>query len=86
MGVRTVRLDADTERTLAQLRKATGLSISEVLKRGIQAYAQGRQLDATLSPYEIYRRIELGAGGWSRAPAADAKRGLQELLKKKHAR
>ncbi len=34
MSVRTVRLDAAAESTLAALRQRTGLSISEVLKRG----------------------------------------------------
>ena len=36
MGTRTVRLDDEAENTLARLRKTTGLSISEVLKRGLQ--------------------------------------------------
>ena len=39
MSVRTVRLDDDAESTLAALRQRTGLSVSEVLKRGLQAYA-----------------------------------------------
>lgn len=34
MGTRTVRLDDEAEKTLASLRRLTGLSISEVLKRG----------------------------------------------------
>ncbi len=34
MGTRTVRFDDEAENTLARLRKLTGLSISEVLKRG----------------------------------------------------
>ena len=37
MGVRTVRLDDEAERTLAAVRKRTGLTISEVLKRGLRA-------------------------------------------------
>jgi len=38
MSTRTVRLDDEAERTLERLRRITGLSISEVLKRGLEAY------------------------------------------------
>ena len=38
MGTKTVRLDAEAEKTLTRLRNMTGLSISEVLKHGLSAY------------------------------------------------
>ena len=34
MGIRTVRLDDDAEAVLADLRRRTGLSISDIFKRG----------------------------------------------------
>lgn len=83
MGTRTVRLDDEAEKALAMLRKSTGLSISEVLKRGLQAYAQRAQGEGEVRPYEIYRRLELGAGGWSIAPARDAKRNVREAVRRK---
>ena len=39
MGTRTIQLDDDAEATLSALCNQTGLSISEVLKRGLQVYA-----------------------------------------------
>ena len=45
MGVRTVRLDDEAERTLAAVRKRTGLTISEVLKRGLRAYDSASNAD-----------------------------------------
>jgi hypothetical protein len=83
MGTRTVRLDDEAEKTLAKLRKATGLSISEVLKRGLRAYAQRARSEGEVRPYEIYRRLDLGVGGWSVAPASDAKRAVKEVLRRK---
>jgi hypothetical protein len=62
--------------------KATGLSISEVLKRGLHAYLHAEN-QADVRPYEIYRRLDLGAGGWSRAPAAEAKRAAKEAMQQK---
>lgn len=38
MGLRTVRLNEEEEEILEGLRKKTGQSISEVLKRGLRSY------------------------------------------------
>jgi hypothetical protein len=79
MGTHRVKLDAETEKSLARLRKATGLSVSEVLTLGIEACA--KQLPAR--PYEVYRRLDLGAGGWSRAPAAQVKQAVRKAVRHK---
>lgn len=86
MVTRTVRLDEQTERTLQKLRKATGLSISDVLKRGVQAYSDQTDGVSPQRPYDIYCRIELGDGGWAAAPARDAKRKVREQIARKHGR
>lgn len=86
MGTRTVRLDEQTEQTLQKLRKATGLSISEVLKRGVQAYSEQAELHGEVKPYEIYRKIELGPGGWATAPARTAKQAVRDAIARKHSR
>lgn len=86
MGTRTVRLDEQTEHILQKLRGTTGLSISEVLKRGVRAYSEQAVSRAETSPYEVFRRIDLGAGGWAAAPARDAKRALRDVIARKHRR
>ena len=86
MTTRTVRLDEGTERALQKLRRATGLTISEVLKRGVQVLAEQTDGAAAPPPYEIYRRIELGAGGSAIAPARDAKRSVRDAIARKHGR
>ena len=63
MSIRTVRLDDEAERTLAALQKATGLSISGVLKHGLHAYASVAEKKAPVKPYEIFSRLDLGPGG-----------------------
>lgn len=84
MGTRSVRLDEDTEKMLAKLTKMTGLSISEVLKRGVFAYRAKALEESTRKPYEIYRQLDLGPGGYARAPARDAKAAVAEIIRKKH--
>lgn len=86
MGTRTVRLDEAAEKTLQRLRNLTGLSISEVLKRGLSAYESEALASATRRPYDLYRELDLGAGGDAQAPGREAKTTVADLIRRKHRR
>lgn len=84
MGTRSVRLDDDTEKVLAKLTKVTGLSISEVLKRGLLVYKDQAMQTSARRPYEIYKQLDLGEGGYAQAPARQAKAAAAQAIRKKH--
>jgi hypothetical protein len=84
MGTRTVRLDDETEKSLEEIRTATGLSISEVLKRGILAFREEVSQKASRTPFDVYSELDLGAGGYAIAPSTEVRRGVREALRKKH--
>jgi len=86
MSTRTVRLDDEAEKTLERLRSVTGLSISEVLKRGLEAYEVQALQQAHRKPYDVYCELDLGEGGYAIAPARDAKSALAEAIRRKHKR
>lgn len=86
MATRTVRLDDEAERMLAELQRASGDSVSGILKRGLVALRATLPEAAGTSPYALYESLELGEGGYARAPASQAKRAIRELLKRKHGR
>lgn len=86
MATRTVRLDEESERALREVRRATGLSVSGVLKRGLLAARQAVLAEGAAAPYEIYSAIDLGPGGEARATARRAKQGLRAILRSKHRR
>ena len=86
MSTRTVRLDEETEKILQQVLQITGLSMSAALKRGIFALRDEMTQRADRTPYEIYRTLDLGPGGYAIAPSTDTRRGVQEALKRKHRR
>ncbi len=86
MGTRTVRLDDEAEQTLDRIRTLTGLSISEVLKHGLSAYETEVLEQAPRKPYEIFRQLDLGTGGYAVAPARDAKSAITEVIRRKHSR
>jgi hypothetical protein len=62
------------------------LSISDVLKRGLIAYEKAAANEGQLRPYDVYQKLDLGEGGWSPAPARDAKRAVAQAIRRKHRR
>ena len=85
MAIRTVRLDSAAESKLEEVCKRTGLSISEVLRRGIGAYAASVD-EVAETPYEVFRRFDLGPGGNTAAPAREAKDAVTRAIREKHSR
>jgi hypothetical protein len=86
MAMRTVRLDDEAERALERLRSLTGLSISEVLKRGLAAYEQLAAHQAAIRPYDVFAGLDLGTGGSSVGAASEAKRKVIQAIRRKHRR
>ncbi len=85
MGTRTVRLDAAGETALADLRRRTGMSISEIMREGLRAYAKELDDDITRRPGEVYRSLGLPrTGGYAVAPAERAREVIAEVIRKRH--
>lgn len=83
MSLRTVRLDDEAEKVLEQVRKKTGWSVSTALKRGVFVLRDEVGRRAQQSAFDIYRRLDLGPGGYAIAPSTDTRRGMQLALRRK---
>jgi hypothetical protein len=86
MALRTVRLEPEIERALEEIQKATGLSASAAIRKGLVVLRDRVREDAVAAPYEIYAALDPGPGGHARAPARQAKRGIKKLLRRKQTR
>jgi hypothetical protein len=86
VGLRTVRLDDDTEKVLKLVRKKTGWSVSTTLKRGVLALADEAGPSINRSAFDVYRQLDLGPGGYAIAPSTETRRGMQLALKRKSRR
>ncbi len=84
MGIRTVWLDDDAEATLAALQKQTGLSISNVLKCGLNALTKEAKGKFAERPYEVFRRLELSSDEHPAGFAAKAR--VVDIIKNKYGR
>jgi hypothetical protein len=83
MAIRSVRLDDESEATLRQIREATGLPISEVLKQGLRSLKEQVRNASGQRPYDVYARLDLGPGGYASAPSTETRRGVTAALRKK---
>jgi hypothetical protein len=83
MPLHSVRFDDEAEAALEEVCEATGASVSTVLKRGVIALRDGIE---SRRPFEVFRLLDLGPGGYAKAPARGAKRAVGEVVRKKHRR
>lgn len=83
MAIRTVRLDDEAEAALRQIRQATGLPISAALKRGLHELQRRLSLESASTPYDIYRQIALGPGGYAIAPSTAVKAAVHRAIRQK---
>jgi len=83
MATRTVRLDDEAEKALRQIREATGLPISEALKRGLRSLRQHVEQESLRTPYDVYRELDHGPGGSAIAPSTDVRRAVRAAVRKK---
>ncbi|HEX6766376.1 MAG TPA: hypothetical protein VF103_12880 [Polyangiaceae bacterium] len=84
MSSRTVRLDQDGERILAEILRARPLSVSAALQQGLLALRDSLRRDGPATvPHSVYRTIDLGKGGTSRSRARAAKRDVRAVIEKK---
>lgn len=83
VATRTVRLDAEAEKALQEVREATRLPISEALKRGLRSLQEQVRRETGRTPYDVYRELDLGPGGYAVAPSTETRRGVRLALKRK---
>ena len=83
MGSRAVRLDDETEKALTQIVQATGLSVSAAMKKGLLVLRNDVAREAQRIPYDVYKELDLGPGGYAVAPATQTRRGVRAVIRRK---
>jgi hypothetical protein len=86
MATRTVRLDDEAEEALREVQDATGLPISEALKRGLRSLQQRVRDETKRTPFDVYRELDLGSGGYAVAPSTRTRRAVRRVVRRKLSR
>lgn len=83
MTTRSVRLDPKSEQILEALARATGMSVTDVLKEGLLALAQQHANDPSHRPYEVFATLDLGPGGEAIARSRGVKKAVRRAIARK---
>ena len=83
MGIRTVRLDEETEKALAEIVTVTGLSVSAAMKKGLLVLRKDMAREAQRIPYDVYKELDLGPGGYAVGPATQTRLGVRTAVRRK---
>jgi hypothetical protein len=86
MGSRTVRLDDEAEEALHEIQRATGMTISQALKKGLLALRGRMGEERKAAAWEIYEKIDLGPGGYATSHSSESKTAVREAIRRKHRR
>lgn len=82
MGIRTVRLDEEAEKTLREIQAETKMPISTALKRGLRAVRDEVVAAGRRTAWDVYSRLDLGPGGYARGPSTDTRATVTRILRR----
>lgn len=80
MGIRTVRLDDETEAVLREIQAATDMPISTALKRGLRAVRDEVVAKSRRTPWDVYAELDLGPGGWAKGPSTETRQSAKRAI------
>lgn len=86
MATRSVRLDDEAERALADIRRHSGQSISSAIKLSLIAFRDKVLSQQRRRPSEFFLQHDFGEGGYSIGPARESRRVVKEEIARCRAR
>jgi len=82
-----VCLDDEAEQALQAIMLIAKLNMSEVLKQGLVLLQEQLKFNVrqspTVKPSAIYKKLDLGKGGYAIVPSSQAKKGIKLALQRK---
>ena len=80
MGIRTVRLDDETEAVLREIQQLSDMPISTALKRGLRAVRDEVARTTRRSAWDVYAELDLGSGGYAKGPSTKTRETARNAI------
>jgi hypothetical protein len=80
MGIRTVRLDEETEAVLREIQDLSPMPISTALKRGLRAVRDEIVHTTRRSAWDVYSELDLGPGGYAKGPSTKTRETARKAI------
>jgi hypothetical protein len=79
-------MEPEDEKLLDRIRRQTGWTTSDALKRGLRSLERDLADDAASSAHAIYKSLDLGPGDYAAGPASQTRETAQRIIAAKHKR
>ncbi len=78
-------LDEEAEQALEAIMQMAKLSRADALKQGLILLQKHLKINqnTVIKPFDIYKELDLGEGGYAIAPSSQAKEGVKAALQRK---
>jgi hypothetical protein len=78
-------LDEEAEQALQAIMQMAKLSRADALKQSLILLQKHLKINQTpaIKPFEIYKELDLGEGGYAIAPSSQVKEGVKAALQRK---
>jgi hypothetical protein len=86
MATRSVRLDDEAERALAEIRRRSGRSISSAIKLSLISFRDNALSQQGRRPSDFFLQYDFGEGGYSIGTARESRRVVREKLAQRRRR
>lgn len=86
MSTKSVRMEPEDEMLLDRIRRRTGWTASDALKRGLRLLERDLSKEPSTTAFEIYSELDLGPGGYAAGPALQSRETARKVIGRKHKR
>jgi hypothetical protein len=79
-------MEPEDEKRLGRIRRQTGWTTSDALKRGLRSLERDLADDAASNAYAVYASLDLGPGGYAAGPASQTRETARRVIAAKQQR
>lgn len=86
MATYTIELDARAEAILKKIMALTGCDEATAIQHALLDLEKAFEPPVMPEPYDVYRQLNLGEGGYTECPSDQSRQGVLEVLQRKQRR
>ena len=86
MVTKTVRMNDEEEKLLERVKRLSGLSASDAIKRGLEVLDEQLRTAASRRAWDVYSKLDLGPGGYASGPARQSRKAAVDAIRRRTGR
>jgi hypothetical protein len=79
-------MEPEDEKILGRIRRQTGWTTSDAIKRGLRSLERDLAGEAASNAHAVYMSLDLGPGGYAAGPASETRETARRVIARKQQR